>query len=249
MLHRGSLRDGDPALELAVAHAMVRRAGLGEIDSALRIYRPTATTLTFGRREVRLEGFGDAVRAVRAAGFVPTIRATGGRTVAYTEQAVVVDHVVHDPHAAGALDGRFEDFGRRFADAFRGLGVDAQVGPVPGEYCPGAHSVNARGVVKLVGTAQRVIRNAWLFSSLVVVGDTTMIKPLLGEVYGLLGQEFDDASVGALSDEVPSLDVARVEQAVLAAYAETATLEPAPLDAATLELAHDLVDQHRVSVD
>jgi len=40
------------------------------------------------------------------------------------------------------------------AAAFRRLGVDARVGEVSGEYCPGAHSVNARGATKLISGAE-----------------------------------------------------------------------------------------------
>lgn len=249
LLHRGPLADADPALELAVAHALVRRAGDGEIDEALRVYRPTAAVTAFGRREVRLDGFPAAVRAVRDAGFEPVVRATGGRAVAYTDQAIVVDHVSRDQDAAGGLDDRFETFGRMLAESFRGLGVDARMGAVPGEYCPGAHSVNARGVVKLVGTAQRVVRHAWLFSSLVIVGDTLRIRPLLTDVYGRLDQDFDGASVGSLSGESASLDLDTVEEALLTAYAGRGPLDPAPLDEPTLDRARELLPQHRVGPD
>jgi lipoate-protein ligase A len=246
LLHRGPLAEPDPALELAVAHALVRRASDGEIDEALRVYRPAVPANAFGRREVRLDGFTAAVRAARDAGFEAVVRATGGRAVAYTDRAVVVDHVSRDPDAAGGLDHRFESFGRMLAEAFRGLDVDARMGAVPGEYCPGAHSVNARGVVKLVGTAQRVVKQAWLFSSLVVVGDEARIRPLLTDVYRHLDQDFDGSSVGSLSGESPGLDVEKVEAALLAAYAERGPLVPAPLDDRTLERAHDLAPQHRV---
>jgi hypothetical protein len=47
--------------------------------------------------------------------------------------------------------------------------VDARVDEVPGECCPGAESVNARGQVKLVGTAQRLVRDAWMFSAVVIL--------------------------------------------------------------------------------
>ncbi len=236
----------DPALELAIALALVRRASAGDVAEALRVHRPTSPMVVFGRREVRLPGFADAVAVVRAAGFTPTVRATGGRAVAYTEQSLVVDHVRHDPNAQGGLDGRFETYGELFTEVFRGLGVDARMGAVPGEYCPGAHSVNARGSVKLVGTSQRVVRDAWLFSSLVVVGDEPRIRPVLSEVYALLGQDFDGASVGSLSAEVPGLDVEAVEAAVLAGYADRAGLRPQRLAEATLNLADELVEQHRI---
>ncbi len=245
-LHHGPLAGDDPALELATAHALVRRASDGELDEVVRIYRPTAPVAAFGRREVRLDGFPAAVRRARSAGFEPVVRAVGGRAVAYTDRAVVVDHVARDPDAAGRLDHRFETFGARLATLFRGLGVDARMGAVPGEYCPGAHSVNARGVVKLVGTAQRVVRQAWLFSSLVVVGDESRIRPVLTDVYGHLEQDFDASSVGSLGAESPGLNAATVETLVLAAYAGPGAPPPVPVDERTLERAHDLVSEHRV---
>jgi octanoyl-[GcvH]:protein N-octanoyltransferase len=200
----------------------------------------------FGRRDTRLPGFADAAQVSRAAGFEPLLRATGGRAVAYTGSALVVDHVMHDLKAASGQEHRFGRFGQMFADVFRRLGVDAKVGAVRGEYCPGAHSVNARGLVKLVGTAQRVVTNAWLFSSLIVVGDEVRVRAVLAKVYGHLGQPFDDASVGSLTGEVSSLNIDTVERAIVGAYAALGSLEEAPLDAKTLALARDLVVNHRV---
>ena len=134
--------DDEPALELALARAMLTEARGGEVEESLRIYRPAAPVAVFGRRDTRLPGFPDAVEAARAAGFEPVVRATGGRAVAYTGAALVVDHVRHEAGALGGQDERFAAFGQRFVDLFRGLGVDARLGAVPGEYCPGAHSVN-----------------------------------------------------------------------------------------------------------
>ena len=244
-LHAGGVDGADAALELAIAHALVRRASRGEVAEVLRVYRPERPVAVFGRRDTRLPGFVDAARAASDAGFVPLVRATGGRAVAYTRNAIVVDHVRHDPHAAAGLDHRFEEYGARLALVFRDLGIDARVGAVPGEYCPGAQSVNARGIVKLVGTAQRVVRDAWLFSTLVVVGDEPRLRPLLGEIYGHLQLPFDEASVGSLTGEVPTLTAERVERAILDAWgAGDAT--PEGLGGATLELAYELVAQHRV---
>jgi octanoyl-[GcvH]:protein N-octanoyltransferase len=133
-----------------------------------------------------------------------------------------------------------------FVDVLRGLGVDARLGAAPREYCPGAHSVNARGVAKLVGTAQRVVRNAWLFSSLVIVGDENRIQPVLAEVYRCLSQEFEMSSVGSLSREVPSLRVETVERTIIDAYAAVDRLEPAVVDLLTLDTARELLLKHQV---
>lgn len=232
----------DEALELAVAHALVRRASAGELTEALRIYRPAAPVVVFGRRDTRLPGFEAAVRAARAAGFEPLVRAVGGRPVAYTTQALVIDHVKHEPLAPDGLEARFQYYGTLYASVLEELGIDARVGAVPGEYCPGAHSVNARGVVKLVGTGQRVVRNAWLFSTLIVLGDDDVLRGLLTDIYRLLELPFDPVSVGSLSSETVGLDPAALERRVVAAYSPT---EPAALDAATLALATSLVADHR----
>lgn len=245
MLHRGCLDGGDQALELALAHALVRRAGAGAVEAVLRVYRPSAPVVVFGRRDTRLPGFAAAVGAAESAGFTPLVRPTGGRAVAYTGNAIVVDHVRREPEAIGALDHRFVQFGGMLATALRSLGVDARVGAVPGEYCPGAHSVNAGGTVKLVGTAQRVIKDAWLFSSLVMVADEESLRPLLAGVYRHLELPFDEASVGSITGEQPTLSVEAVERVLLEAHG-VAALPVAALDPATLELARELVDQHRV---
>lgn len=245
-LFRGPLPGaGDQARELALAHAMVRAAGAGDLTAALRVYRPSTPVMVFGRRETRSPGFGKAQDLAAEAGFEVAVRATGGRAVAYTGEAVVVDHVQREPQSGFAMEERFDRLGRLHRDVLVGLGVDARLGAVPGEYCPGAHSVNARGTAKLVGTAQRVVRDAWLFSVLVVVGDSDRVRSLLTGVYQALGQPFDGESVGAVSDEVPGLDTVRVEQAIVDAYAATYELTSAELDPALTELAGDLVGQHR----
>ncbi|WP_329475001.1 lipoate--protein ligase [Kribbella sp. NBC_01484] len=236
--------DGDQAVELAFGHALVRRASAGEVEEALRVYRPSGPVVVFGRRDTRLPGFGAAVRAARAAGFEPLVRAVGGRPVAYTDQALVVDHVKHERLAPDGMETRFKQYGSLYADVLQTLGIDARVGAVPGEYCPGAHSVNARGVAKLVGTGQRVVPDGWLFSALVVVGDDGRLQPLLADVYRHLELPFDPASVGSLSTEVPGLTVETVERHLLDAYGAT---DPQALDDATLELAKSLAADHRVA--
>jgi octanoyl-[GcvH]:protein N-octanoyltransferase len=243
---RGPLVGCEPALELALARAMVTQARLGQIAETVRIYRPTAAVVVFGRRDTRLSGFPRAAAAARAAGFEPVVRATGGRAVAYTGEALVVDHVRPEQASTGGQDARFTEFGQKFVDLFRGFGLDARLGAVPGEYCPGAHSVNARGVEKLVGTAQRMVPGAWLFSSLLVVGDEDRLRPVLAEVYRCLDQDFDESSVGSLSREVPGLDIDDLEEAVVAAYRAGAPATTVQVDSDLLELATSLVAQHRL---
>jgi predicted metal-binding protein len=74
---------------------------------------------------------------------------------------------------------------------------------VPGEYCPGEYSVNARGATKLVGTAQRLTRHGYLFSVVVLVGDPSRCARCSPRPTRCSGWNWDPATVGAVADEVP----------------------------------------------
>jgi len=240
----GPARGDDSTLDVAIAHALLRQASRGERAETVRIYRPVGDTVAFGRSDVRRAGMATAVDACRAAGFAPVIRSPGGRAVAYAAEAVALDHICPESDPGRRMRRRFVEYGERLADVLRGLGVDARVGEVPGEYCPGAYSVNARGVVKLVGTAQRVVRDAWLFSAVVIVDGTPRLKSVLRGVYDALDLPFDTASVSSLRDEVGPISIDDVETAVRAAYGVTDPL--APVDEQTLDEARGLRSDHLV---
>ena len=147
----------DPALDVALPHALLDLLAAGQRQPALRCYRPRAT-VAFGRRDTFLAGFADATAAARRHGFTPVIRGAGGRAAAYDEGCLIFDEVM--PADGTAIRERFADDADRQARGLQSLGVDARVGEVPGEYCPGEFSVNARGRVKLIGAAERIIRGA-----------------------------------------------------------------------------------------
>jgi octanoyl-[GcvH]:protein N-octanoyltransferase len=230
-----------PALEVAVAHALVEQVNSGSADSLVRVYRP-APTVAFGRLDRLRPGFGDAISAARSHGFEPVLRAPGGHAVAYHEGCVGIDELRGEPDPIAGMHTRFAAMGRLLAGALSALGVDARVGPVPREFCPGEFTVNARGTVKLVGTAQRVLRHASLLAASVAVSGADRLRAVLVDVYAALELDMDPATVGAVADEVPGVGVAEVERAVLGAYGGDETT----LDAATLSLAASLEPGHRL---
>jgi octanoyl-[GcvH]:protein N-octanoyltransferase len=208
---------------------LLNRARRGLLGPTLRLYRPRPT-VAFGQRDAKLPGFQAASEACRDLGFEPLIRKAGGRAAAYHRGTLVIDHV--EPHAdaiAGAK-ARFSFFGELLAGALRRVGVQAAVGEIPGEYCPGEFSVHGLDPdfpthqIKLVGTAQRVVSGGWLFSSVIVVENSAPIREVLTASYEALGLEWDPATAGAANDLLPQLDVPTVEDAVVAAYSEYARL-------------------------
>jgi lipoate-protein ligase A len=121
------------------------------------------------------------------------------------------------------------------AGALRRLGVDAHVGEVPGEYCPGRWSVNACGARKLAGIGQRVISGGAHVGTVVVAEDAAAVRDVLEPVYRALSLDWDPETVGAVG--LPWSDV---RDAVLAEYAERFELVEDALDAETLALARTL---------
>jgi lipoate-protein ligase A len=231
-----------PALEVAVAHALVQRVNEGVYEAVLRVYRP-APTVAFGRLDALRPGFAGAVAAARRHGFEPVLRSPGGHAVAYHEGCLGIDELLGEADPIAGMHDRFAATGERLAGALRGLGVAARVGAVPREFCPGEFTVNARGAVKLVGTAQRVVRHASLLAASVAVTGAERLRAVLVDVYRELELDMDPATVGAVGDEVAGLGVDVVERAVVDAYG---ALVEAPVEPATLSLARELEPRHRL---
>lgn len=203
----GALRDLDISRELLsyVAAAEPRR-------SFLRVYQP-APTVAFSRRESFLEGFAEATESAKAHGFTPVIRPTGGRAVAYNSSCLILDLVTPESDLRPDTNGLFKSIGNQFAATLRNLGLDAHVGEVSGEYCPGKFSVNARHSVKLIGTSQRVVRGARLLSASIPVQSDLRLIEVLTDVNHALGFQWQPKTFGFVASEAPGVridDVRRV---------------------------------------
>lgn len=235
----------DPALDLALAPALLQRVADGARAPLVRVYRPWPT-VAFGRRDSFLEGFAQAAAAARRHGFTPVIRSAGGRAAAYHETCLVIEEIIAAADANAGIQERFAAEADGQAGALRGLGIDARVGAVPGEYCPGEFSVNARGQAKLIGAAQRTIRGAWLFSTVVVADGSPSLRAVLEDVYGALGLNWDPASTGSIADERAEVTLDQVRDALLAPLATRYRLAPAQLSADDLIAGTAQLGRHRV---
>lgn len=198
----------------------LRAVASGERAEArsLRVHTP-APTLALSRWESRQEGFADAERFAREHGFDTAIRPTGGRAAAYDGTCLVFDLVVREE---GGLDPRplFAGTSERLAAELRTLGVDARVGEIPGEYCPGEFSINARGLVKMIGTSQRAVRGARLLSGVIALGGVDHLLPVLSHANEALGLEWNPSTFGGLEVEVGVVDRRQVADALIAALME-----------------------------
>lgn len=210
--------DAAPAQDVGIGPALLRQVVSRGQGGWLRVYRP-APTVAFSRRDTLSPGFSRAVQLSLEHAFTPVLRAPGGRAAGYHEQALCLDLVVADDDPRAATTGRFLDLADLLVEALTSLGVDARVGPVPHEYCPGRYSVNGEGRIKLAGTAQRVVRGGWYLGAVLLVDGADPVREVIAAVYAALGMHCDITSVGAVSDVAGGIDVADVQTAVLAAFA------------------------------
>jgi octanoyl-[GcvH]:protein N-octanoyltransferase len=210
------VRDGSttPQQDMDLSPQLLAAFADPDVAGRLRVHSPRPTA-AFSRLDSLAAGFPAAEEAARTHGFAPVIRPAGGRLAAYHEGALVLDLVARHGQARGDYRERFAVLGERVAAGLCALGVPAQLGPVPGEYCPGEFSVNAGGATKIVGTAQRITRYGYLFSTVVLVTDPEPVREVLVDAYAALGMDWRPASVGCVTDHVPGVGVSDVERALL----------------------------------
>ena len=234
-----------PAFGTAVSEAILMRVAAGELGPTLRLHRP-GPELAFSKQDAASPRFPAAVAAARGTGFEPVLRLAGGRAAVFHEGTLALARATPATYPAKTTRERFEEVADTIAAALRGLGVDARVGEVPGEYCPGGWSVSARGEVKLAGIGQRLIAGAAHVGCVIVVSGTARLRGALAPVYEALDLDWDPRTAASIEDEVPDVGLVDAEDAILGAIADRYELEPAGLDPATLGLAERLEARHAI---
>jgi octanoyl-[GcvH]:protein N-octanoyltransferase len=229
---------------VAVSRALMLRVGRGELPETLRLARPGAF-VAFAKRDVVVDGYDEAVRAARQEGFDAVVRLAGGRAAIFHEDTIELGHAQPDPEPRAHIHERFERTALRLAGALKALGVDARIGEVPGEYCPGRYSVNARGSSKLAGVGQRVVSGGSHTGVVLVVAGEERIKRALGPVYAALGLDWRPEVTGSVAAENGSLGWEQVCGALIEQYARDYELVETELDEETLDLARRLAPEHR----
>lgn len=215
---------GPGPLAVQVAHARPGRADTALVrerlsrlveqgPATLQLAEPLPTA-AFSRRDLLLPGYAAAEQVVVDHGYAPIVRPVGGHLAVYGAGDLVVHHWARHPSPRDGVRARFALFGEAVAGALRSLGVDARVGPVPGEYCDGEFSVNEAGRTKLVGTGQRIVRSGYLVSAAVMVHSPEPARAALTAAYDALGLPFDPRTVGCVADSVPGITVPEVRDAL-----------------------------------
>jgi octanoyl-[GcvH]:protein N-octanoyltransferase len=238
------IRDGRPGpLDVAISHSILTAVSEGRLGPTLRLHRPGAV-VAFGRSDRLAPGYHAAVRTARAHGFAAVERLAGGNAAVFHEKTIAFSLALPEDDPKVGIRTRFEMIANAMADAFTSLGVDARVGKVPGEYCPGDWSVNVGGKTKVMGVGQRLVRRAAHVGGVVVVDDGRRIRDVLIPVYRALGLDWDPRTAGSLADRSPGITPHLVMQSIESQFAQRFPLVEGSLSGDVIRQADDLMEYH-----
>jgi len=234
---------GHPAMDVAVSHSTLSAVARGDIPGVFRLNVPVPV-VAFGRADRVQPGYTEAVRAAGAHGFAAVERLAGGRAAVFHESTLAFSWATPEAEPRAGITARFRLVAELMTSAFASLGIDARIGELPGEYCPGAWSVNVGGRVKVMGVGQRLVRGAAHVGGVVVVDDGERIRDVLIPVYRALGLDWDPRTSGALADRSPGLDNAKVIAAIITALGGHFDLDLGELPESVIVEARSLVSEH-----
>jgi octanoyl-[GcvH]:protein N-octanoyltransferase len=238
------IRESHPGpLDVAISHSILSAVSDGEMGATLRLHVP-GPIVAFGRADRVTPGYESAVRAARAHGFSAVERLAGGRAAVFHEKTIAFSLALPEGEPTAGIARRFESVSGLMVDAFESLGIDARVGEVPGEYCPGQWSVNVGGKVKVMGVGQRLVRGAAHVGGVVVVDDGHRIRDVLIPVYRALGLDWDPRTAGSLADRSPGLTIELVGKSIETQFARRYDIEEGGLSDRVISDARRLVKDH-----
>lgn len=232
-----------PALDVSVSHAVLDAVAAGEVGSVFRLH-PAHPVLAFGMADRIQASYPAAVRVAAAHGFAPVERLAGGRAAVFHEKTLAFSWAIPEDDPRTGITERFEMVSGMMKDAFRALKIDARVGEIPGEYCPGRYSVSVGGVVKVMGVGQRLIKGAAHIGGVIVVDDGGRVRDVLVPVYRALGIDWDPRTAGALADRSAGTKTSDVSDAVIAQLQKLADIAEAPIPGGIIDQGRSMIERH-----
>ena len=233
----------DPGLDIALSRALLLRASHGEIPEVFRLNQP-GRVVAFGKRDTIALGYPAAVAAAREAGFEAVERLAGGRAAVFHEGTLAFSWTIPDDDPRRGIHERFRTLAELLVVALADLRISAEIGEIPGEYCPGEYSINIGGTIKVMGVGQRLARNAAHLGGVIVVSNGSLVRNVLEPVYRELDMPWQPSTAGALQDASPTITSQQVVAAVAARLAASRPVAPSPFEPETLALGRRLAPEH-----
>lgn len=230
----------DAALDVALSHALLDDAALG-CREALRVWTPPPA-LSFGRLDLLAADHARAATVARANGLEPVRRLAGGRAAAIGPGTACLGWASPSRSMFG-IQARYETLAGILVETLGRLGIEARIGELAGEWCPGAWSILV-GETKVGGLAQRAIRGGAWAEAVVVLSGSEALRTALDRVQHALGIPWRPSTLAALGDAGPGVSAAQLTDALVESLASRWEIRPAALSPELWEQAGALRAQH-----
>lgn len=228
----------EPATGPALARILLDQVAAGRRGPTLRLAR-TGPAVAFGRRDAVSPHYRRAAAVAAGLGHPGIERLSGGRATAYVGDTLVLGLTLPDREPARHTVQRFEWVAGAIVTALGRLGLEAAIGRLPGEYCPGDHSIILGGESKVAGLGQRMVPGAAHVGVVLTVSGSSLLREVLGPVYEALELEWDPGTAGALADRGGDLDSEAIERVLVETFDRELELAERDLDPETLALARE----------
>jgi octanoyl-[GcvH]:protein N-octanoyltransferase len=179
-------------------------ASLQPGDEAILRFRRPRPTAAFSPQDATHPDYERIKDQARADGLEPIERGTGGRLTMFDEHALAITLLSPHPEPHQHTMERYEIFSDVIAGALLKLAIDARVGELPNEYCPGKFSINAEGRIKLVGIAQRMNCRCVQMGAIIAIERSERACAAIADAYRAMALPFDPKTYGAITELVPS---------------------------------------------
>ncbi|HEX2728781.1 MAG TPA: hypothetical protein VHM16_03440 [Rubrobacteraceae bacterium] len=192
----------DPATAYGYQSAVFEGVAAGERAPTISI-TPSTRHIGVTKRDTFRPGFDDAVRAANAQGYPVLVRGAGGGATA-ADSGTFGFSIIRPSDTDGSRNGiqeRYDEAADLVLGALSRLGVQAEIGEVRHEFCPGDHSIRIGSYengMKIVGIAQRLTNRATSVGGIVLVHGERELARVLDRVYGAMRQPFRPRTVGSL---------------------------------------------------
>lgn len=238
----------DPAVAYGYQRVVFEQVASGQ--------RPPTISITLSdrhvgvtRRDTFRSGFDEAVRASNEEGYPVLVRSSGGGATAAGDGTFGFSVVrpADNRETARSIRERYDEAAGLVLGAFSRMGLQAEVGEVREEFCPGDHSIRVgswRNGSKVVGIAQRITRRATSVGGIVLVSGERELEHVLKRVYGAMSLPFRTGNVGSLRQAGLAAGVAEVIEAFATEAESRYDAGRISLDEATVEEARRSGGRH-----
>ena len=240
----------DPATAYGYVRTVFDQVAGGARPATVSI-TPSTRHVGVTRRDTFRPGFEDAVRAAGGIGYPVLVRSAGGGATAADRGTFGFSIIrpAHETESRRSIRERYDEAAAFVLGAFSRLGVEAEVGEVRDEFCPGDHSIRVgdrEGGMKVVGIAQRITRRATSVGGIVLVDGERELARVLERVYGAMRLPFRSDSVGSLRRAGFKVETQDVIEAFAIEVERVYGAVRTPIDEKTLGLANSEGEQYLV---